>query len=133
MTSTENRSTPNYIRRYSGATGRQELVCRHCGGSIAQNGNPREVEYIHLDLVDEGHPGYFCAGPDGPQAEPAVSAPVLDMSERIFASVEQSSNAFRIRRAIREGLAVSPEFRALAATGDDAALIEAAKTEGGAR
>lgn len=66
-------TAPNYIRRYSGATGRQELVCKHCGGSIAQNGNPREVEYQHLDLVDEGHPGYHCGDENSPLAEPAAA------------------------------------------------------------
>lgn len=129
MTSTANRSTPNYITRYSGATGKPELVCKHCGGAIAQTYNPRQAEYSHIDLQDEGHPGFNCGDENSPLAEPAT------VEDAIWSFMGLRADAQRIRRAIARGeVTVSPAFAALAAAGDDAALIlAAAKTEGGAQ
>lgn len=134
MTLTAGYQTPKYVTAHSDATGREELVCKHCGGAIRQTGHPFRVEWSHLDRQDENCAGIECERGGEQVAEPAIAQPPRDLSEAIFASIEQSSTAFRIRRAIARGeVKVSPEFAALAATGGDAALIAAAKTEGGAR
>lgn len=82
MTSTANRSTPNYILRPSGATGKPECVCIHCGGSIARTSNPREVTWFHLDRVDEGCTGYECSRDSETVAEPAETVKAAGTAKR---------------------------------------------------
>lgn len=110
---------------YSGATGKLEAICKHCRRCIARTSNPRAVEWFHLDRADVD-----CDGAECSRDSETVAEPLIDTNEAIFATVERSMKAHRIRRAIHAGLKVSPEFAALAAGKDDAALIEAAKTEG---
>ncbi len=106
-------------------------TCRFCGLVVTHEpygGNRDYAPEWHSDNDDAGHSGFRCLSDESPEGQHEPVEPSI--SERIFASVEQSRAAFRIRRAVRAGLKVSPEFAALCNGNDDAALVAAAKTEG---
>lgn len=90
-------ATPQYVTEYASATGRYEMVCRHCGRAIAQTNNPRTAEYSHIDLQDEGHPGFNCGDENSPLAEPLIASEVRRAFLREWDFLANRTNALGIK------------------------------------